>query len=62
MYTNEGGDGYNYGVIMNNVCLCLASVIVVGYPIWLYIFLKKNYYDLQFAHVKEKYGNAYEGV
>jgi hypothetical protein len=45
MFTTEG-DGTNYGVWINNFSLVAASVLAVGYPIWLYVYLSKNYYDL----------------
>jgi hypothetical protein len=61
MFTTKG-DTYNYGVLINNIFLVLSAVILVAYPIWLYVYLKKNYYNLQLREYKDKYENAYEGI
>lgn len=45
MFTTEG-EGTNYGVWINNFSLVTASALAVAYPIWLYVYLSKNYYDL----------------
>lgn len=61
MFTTEGDD-YSYGVWINNIFLCLALLLIVAYPGWLYFFLKKYYYDLHFKKFSDKYGAAYEGI
>jgi hypothetical protein len=61
MFTTQG-DTYNYGVLINNVFLCLSSLMLVGYPVWLYFFLKKNYFDLHLPALKVKYENVYENM
>lgn len=45
LFTTEG-ETYSYGVWINNIYLFAGSILVVAYPVWLYFFLKKNYYNL----------------
>ena len=40
------GDGSNYGMYINNLYLFFGTFLIIGYPIWLFFFLRKNYYDL----------------
>jgi hypothetical protein len=61
MFTTQG-DTHNYGVLINNICMVLATILLIVYPFWLYFFLKKNYYSLQFKEYKDKYGNCYENI
>jgi hypothetical protein len=61
MFTTKG-DTHNYGVFINNVYLIASSVLLVAFPFWLYFFLKKNYYDLQFKTFSTKYSPIYDKV
>jgi hypothetical protein len=45
MFTTQG-DGNNYGVLVNNIFLVLSTLLLVTYPVWVFFFLKKNYYSL----------------
>jgi len=54
----EGGSSV-YGMYINNIYMFVSFLIVVGYPIWLYFFLSKHYYEFQFPYFANKYENAY---
>ena len=58
MFTTQG-DGYNYGVLINNIYMVLSSVLLVAFPGWLFYFLRKNYYYLHFKEFKDQYKNVY---
>jgi len=62
MFTSTRETDQDFGLFINNVYLCCASVLVVVYPIGLCVFLKKNYYDLHYEAFKAKFGNAYDGI
>lgn len=61
-WRGKEGFGYNYGMIINNIYMIFSWLIVVLYPGWLYWFLKRKYYELQFASFKAKYENAYGDI
>ena len=44
---------------INNTFLFGSCILLIAYPIWLYFFLKWNYYSLQYKEVSDKYKNAY---
>jgi len=49
MFATVNGYGTSsYGVWINNTYLFLSSIIVLVYPMWLYYYLSKYYYFLQF--------------
>jgi hypothetical protein len=52
MFTTQG-DGYNYGVLINNIYMVVSSVLLVAFPCWLFYFLRKNYYDLHFQEFRD---------
>jgi len=63
MFNTVNGDGTSsYGVWINNVYLFLSSIIVLAYPVWLYFYLTKYYYYLQYKEFENKYGNAYDNI
>jgi hypothetical protein len=49
-------------MLINNVYLVLSSGLLIAYPIWIYFFLKKNYYNMQFKTFKDKYDKVYDGI
>jgi len=40
------GNTHAYGMVINNIYLFISSVLVVGYPVWKFVFLYSNYYSL----------------
>jgi hypothetical protein len=60
-FTNQG-DGANYGMYINNVYLALSSVLLIAFPFWMYLFLKKNYNNLHNKNFAVKYDKVYDGV
>jgi len=60
MYTSSSEN--DIGLWINNIYLCASSLLVVVYPIGLYVFLRINYYELQYKYNKVKFENAYSGI
>jgi hypothetical protein len=49
----------SWGCYLSNIMMIPFSAIVVGFPIWLAVFLTMNYYDLHYKHFLVKYEPAY---
>jgi hypothetical protein len=47
---------------LNNAYLFGSCFLLVAYPVWLYVFLKKNYYSFQYKAFAAKYGPAYGDI
>lgn len=39
-----------------------SCMLLLVYPIWLYFFLKKNYFEFQHKHFADKFSNAYGDI
>lgn len=49
----------SWGCYFSNIFIIPFLGIVVGFPIWLAIFLYNNYDELRFQHVKDKFEPAF---
>jgi len=62
-YTLEWQGGSSvYGMYINNIYMFVSCLIVVGYPIWLYFFLKEHYFEFHLPYFANKYENAYGDI
>jgi hypothetical protein len=52
----------HYSHYAPNISLIFFMIVAFGFPIWLFIFLKKNYHRLHEDSFKEKYSKGYVGA